>query len=374
MSGNAGANSQWCTVCNCPLQERNTCYHLWTKRNVGEMRKYAYTWQDATTTKEREEIFNIHRVRWSELWRLPYWDLTHMLVIDSMHCILLGLVCYHCRYVLGIDAKKAEFQSRPPPAFLHDWVLPHKDVPEPYCVLLDHECKQVTAIHKLLMTPLKGEGSITEAQLSKQLLSKNAQPLKFVGYTLGTLKYTIHVHEKAKEVVAKAKSQLVALLVEWVTIFFFVASFIQADHDLFSQRKKKDLSANHDSTIINLVSLCHIQTVIKETTTPSWINSVPANYGEASAGSLKADEWRILSTVYLPIALVTLWGDNNRQDPGENSRSLQVLNHTMALFQAVGVVCRYSMNSQRAETYCKLIKEWVDGLLDIHPHTWLHHT
>ncbi|KAK0215270.1 hypothetical protein EDD85DRAFT_782573, partial [Armillaria nabsnona] len=25
-----------------------------------------------------------------------------------------------------------------------------------------------------------------------------------------------------------------------------------------------------------------------------------------------------------------------------------------------------------AETYCKLMKEWVDGLKKYHPHTWLH--
>jgi hypothetical protein len=55
----------------------------------------------------------------------------------------------------------------------------------------------------------------------------------------------------------------------------------------------------------------HIQQVIKEIVTPSWINSVPANYGENSAGTVKADEWCILSMVYLPIALVTLWGEEN---------------------------------------------------------------
>jgi hypothetical protein len=40
--------------------------------------------------------------------------------------------------------------------------------------------------------------------------------------------------------------------------------------------------------------------------TPSWINSVPVNYGKHLADSIKADEWHILSTVHPPIALVTL--------------------------------------------------------------------
>ncbi|KAF9523955.1 hypothetical protein CPB83DRAFT_774674, partial [Crepidotus variabilis] len=55
-----------------------------------------------------------------------------------------------------------------------------------------------------------------------------------------------------------------------------------------------------------------IQEVIKDTDTPSWIESVPLNFGEAAAGTLKADEWRTMSTIYLPIALISLWGDNNQ--------------------------------------------------------------
>jgi hypothetical protein len=79
----------------------------------------------------------------------------------------------------------------------------------------------------------------------------------------------------------------------------------------------------------------HIQQVIKETVTPSWINSVPANYGKNSAGTIKADEWCILSTVYLPIALVTLRGKENSVPPREGSHFLNILDHTMALFQSV---------------------------------------
>ncbi|KIK51854.1 hypothetical protein GYMLUDRAFT_118626, partial [Collybiopsis luxurians FD-317 M1] len=48
----------------------------------------------------------------------------------------------------------------------------------------------------------------------------------------------------------------------------------------------------------------HIQHVIKETATPAWINHVPSNYCDPKAGTIKADEWRTLSTLYLPIALI----------------------------------------------------------------------
>jgi hypothetical protein len=116
----------------------------------------------------------------------------------------------------------------------------------------------------------------------------------------------------------------------------------------------------------------HIQQVIKKTVIPPWINSVPANYGKNSAGTIKTDEWHILSTVYLPIALVTLWGEENGAPPRKGSYFLNILDHTMALFQAVTIVCRYTMNVHCATIYHHLIKQWVDGLHKCHPHTIKH--
>jgi hypothetical protein len=116
----------------------------------------------------------------------------------------------------------------------------------------------------------------------------------------------------------------------------------------------------------------YIQQVIKETATPSWINSVPANYGENSAGTIKADEWRVLSTIYIPIALVILLGEENGASPKSGTHSLNILDHSMALFQAVIISCRYTTNVDRATTYRDFIKQWVDDLYRCHPHTTSH--
>jgi hypothetical protein len=123
--------------------------------------------------------------------------------------------------------------------------------------------------------------------------------------------------------------------------------------------------------IVDPETIKYIQRVIKETVTPSWINSVPSNYGQNSAGTIKANEWRILSTIYLPIALVTLWGDNRHADE-KASYMRRALDHTMALFQAVIVVCRYTMTPHRARTYRNLMKQWVDDLYEVHPHVTKH--
>ncbi|THV07826.1 hypothetical protein K435DRAFT_642365, partial [Dendrothele bispora CBS 962.96] len=117
---------------------------------------------------------------------------------------------------------------------------------------------------------------------------------------------------------------------------------------------------------VNLDAIKHIQQVIKDTSVPTWINSVPGNYSEKSAGTIKADEWRTLATIYLPIALVTLWDYNTRHT---SPLSRKVLRHTMALFQAVNIVCRYTMSTRQATAYRELLKQWVDDLHHLHSHT-----
>ncbi|KAF9521984.1 hypothetical protein CPB83DRAFT_751682, partial [Crepidotus variabilis] len=85
-----------------------------------------------------------------------------------------------------------------------------------------------------------------------------------------------------------------------------------------------------------------IQAVIKDTDTPSWIESVPLNFGETAAGMLKADEWCTMSTIYLPIALISLWGDNNQHAHSDAS-----------YFQE--------------DAYLEQLKCWVSSLTHLHP-------
>ncbi|KAJ7900462.1 hypothetical protein B0H13DRAFT_2336567 [Mycena leptocephala] len=115
------------------------------------------------------------------------------------------------------------------------------------------------------------------------------------------------------------------------------------------------------SKAIDLTKLKFIQRVIANTATPSWIHSVPKAFGEGNVGTIKADEWRILATIYLPIALILLWGDWDGESAGgsEPSRLLAMLDHSMALFQAVVIACRFAVTTVRATAYRNFIKDWL---------------
>ncbi|KAF7333201.1 hypothetical protein MVEN_02386000 [Mycena venus] len=109
-----------------------------------------------------------------------------------------------------------------------------------------------------------------------------------------------------------------------------------------------------------------IQEVIANTDTPAWVNHVPKNFGEKGAGSIKADEWRLLATIYLPIALVLLWAEQVGNNAAHFS---QLLQHSMALFQAATIISRYTSSNTRAAACRDFIKHWLGNLQALYPHT-----
>lgn len=113
--------------------------------------------------------------------------------------------------------------------------------------------------------------------------------------------------------------------------------------------------------------LQRIQEVIRDMDTPSWLRSVPSNFGSAAAGSLKADEWRTMGTVYLPIALVSLWGEGTAHPSPSIASSLRrTLDHTMALVCAVSLACMRTMTESRMIAYRNYIVSWLEDLKVIH--------
>lgn len=111
-----------------------------------------------------------------------------------------------------------------------------------------------------------------------------------------------------------------------------------------------------------------IQSVIKETTRPTWMNTVPVGFGEARTGTLKADEWRNLTTLLLPIALTLLWGRGSKHKQAENAELLyQHLQHTMSLVQAVSLTCYRSTTDYRINKILHHLRFYLSELHTLHP-------
>ena len=73
--------------------------HTWEEHAL-----VARAWWDALTKAIRQEIFDNHRLHWSELLCLPYWDPTKYALVDTMHNLFLGELRHHCMDVWGVGS------------------------------------------------------------------------------------------------------------------------------------------------------------------------------------------------------------------------------------------------------------------------------
>jgi hypothetical protein len=105
-----------------------------------------------------------------------------------------------------------------------------------------------------------------------------------------------------------------------------------------------------------------IREVIRIVEKPTWVRGLSQHFGSESAGTPKADEWRMLYSVYLPIALIQLWAHFPPTD-----RRRQVLVHTMHLVSAILIVCRRTITNELIEQYRHHLTAWVQGLGHLFP-------
>ena len=114
--------------------------------------------------------------------------------------------------------------------------------------------------------------------------------------------------------------------------------------------------------------LACIHEVVNDMVTPSWLQSVPHKFGNKSSGTLKANEWCIMTMVYLPVALMSFWGTGTIHGSSSNAIHLHaVLHHNMDLVCAVSIACLRTMTLDQRNTYLQYLKSWSSGMKDLHP-------
>ena len=110
-----------------------------------------------------------------------------MLVIDAMHCILEGVVHYHCRHVLRLDASATRI-SADGFKFAFDWPWTPYD-PETVSTDLkipEQQVVSVVKVQKALSLAISGDKVLTLEQLWTRLDNQGTLgSLRFVARTLG---------------------------------------------------------------------------------------------------------------------------------------------------------------------------------------------
>ncbi|MBV8802715.1 MAG: hypothetical protein JO131_07115 [Gammaproteobacteria bacterium] len=61
------------------------------ERDINVIREKAREWKECATEESRKAHVSQHHVRWSEIYRLPYFNPVRLCVVDPMHCLFLGV-------------------------------------------------------------------------------------------------------------------------------------------------------------------------------------------------------------------------------------------------------------------------------------------
>jgi hypothetical protein len=136
------------------------------------------------------------------------------------------------------------------------------------------------------------------------------------------------------------------------------------------QRKSKPLHAPevHVHPFSPSKVALHVQQVVRTTAVPTWFQSVPSTVGDAAAGTLKAAEWRSLATLYLPLALVSIWGDGTSHSSQEVAQTLRkLLDHTMILCIATQLTCSRTMTPNHNQLIRRCLSTYVEQLKTLYP-------
>lgn len=222
ISGLAGHSSHhFCSRCNCFHKDtscRADVHHPdWMPKDPNSQRQKAENWKNAPTRIAQEQLFVAHGVRWSELWRLPYWDPAQMLVVDTMHCLLEGLVHYHFRDLLALTTASAQEKTPDLTAFSFDLPLPD-DKYKSTMNLNNNDLKHIPKIYNDLVTEIHADNesalALKFSQLTKRLMTKNIKALRYVFETVHPSLSLTSEH--------KTKNMYAQGLTDWVCTVYLI--------------------------------------------------------------------------------------------------------------------------------------------------------
>lgn len=165
------SHEHFCSICHCTRSEHgygDLKYHLWRRRTDDECRSFANCFQAAGSERERENIFKASGVRWSELLRLPYFDISRCVVIDPMHNLFLGLIKEHFSGILGIEVARETEET----ALI-------VTLPNPPGDFNLRESKSIEKLKRWLEAPAANAFPLAREQALKKLKSLHLRALQF---------------------------------------------------------------------------------------------------------------------------------------------------------------------------------------------------
>ncbi|PLW33130.1 hypothetical protein PCASD_17572 [Puccinia coronata f. sp. avenae] len=297
--GFAGHNARrMCSYCLIDKKDiKNFDTNSWTLRNLTDHRYWANQSREAANPQVKKHILSEHGVRFSVLLELSYWNILECHVVDAMHNLLLGILKWHCqRFWLMSDVND-------------------EDEPRP----------------------------VSSRELDQLLKDsfKKGNP--------GTTRPASPSPEEFNEAMPFGE-------------MFFGSDTDPSDADfVLGQDWGGDwIPPSTGKVILDKEALSFINRRLKQLHIPSWIGRAIPVLGKASFGRLKADEWRNLFTIQLPLILPALWQDD---DPANQS----LLHNFAHLVSFITLALKRTMNMERVNQYRHHLQEYMKSSVLLFP-------
>jgi hypothetical protein len=130
-----------------------------------------------------------------------------------------------------------------------------------------------------------------------------------------------------------------------------------SDGDVDFQPDDESDTDNEDSEeawratcVFSTVKLADIHACLSETIIPSWIERPPMNL--KSHGKLKADQWFLLFSIFLPVVLLEIWSHSSSR------RHELLLDNFYNLVTCTNILCAYSVTPTSADAYLEHFIEY----------------
>lgn len=118
-----------------------------------------------------------------------------------------------------------------------------------------------------------------------------------------------------------------------------------------------DLPNPDDGRVINSALLLKIHDAAQAMVLPTWMTRLPRTFGVASSGSVKADQWRVLATLYAPLVLIREW---HAARDGEDARVW--LEATTDLMSAIYACTSHTVSKDSIDLYKQHILSYLNHL------------
>ncbi|KAK0468700.1 hypothetical protein IW261DRAFT_1426209 [Armillaria novae-zelandiae] len=378
----------------------NLQFDAWPKRTYDEHVGHARSWKQAGDSNTREKLFNQHQVRWSEFLRLPYWDPTRFITINSMHGFYLGLFQRHICKIWGMDVRLREGEEFS--VWRKDGVPTPDELAEGHraylgghlkglrCAILIQLCRDLGLNYSGGSTALVDQLNKHRAVFPEHIqhLQWADQPVSDPGddhISINTL-FNTGLKSEIAALNVDTLAQMCASKIGGFTSEYFKAlgstkmvkvlqdkrkelGIISLSGCLKGANKGKSSRKTSPTIVLGRDVLKEIRTDIASRVVPSHVGRAPAHPGEASWGKFTTDQWKIFCTIHLPYTLTCLWGSFKDSQDLTEQRWYKMLQNFLHLVMAVKLATATIQNDRTIQLYEYHMKTYLTMLLELYPGT-----